>query len=280
MSEIHVNLTLPDDDEVTAVALERFRAENAQLEVRRRIDEAQLRKMEIETNAQAIATRVIEADAKRAELATEEATIGHERELARDIMNHVFRFSFQVSDKTVGTTIEELAIWDRLDPTCSIEMVINSHGGEVTSGMELFDYLQELKRKGHTIITATRGMAASMGGVLLQAGLATPESPDSKRIAGRESYVLIHEASTLAIGKTFELEDEVAFVKKMQERILAIFVTGSAYAYEHGTSEVALTRDQFEHGDRSIDGVLGWARRDWWLDSDESLRFGVVDEVR
>ncbi len=280
MSEIHVNLTLPDDEEVTAIALERFRAENAALDVQHRIAEAQLHKLEVEARAQLIATRVIESDATRAELATEESKLGHDREMARDIMNHTFRFSFGVSDKTVGTTIEELAIWDRLDPTCDIEIVINSHGGDVTSGMELFDYLQELKRKGHTVITSTRGMAASMGGVLLQAGLPTRESPKSKRIAGREAYVLIHEASTLAIGKTFELEDEVAFVKKMQNRILGIFETGSTYAFEHGTSEVALTRDQFEHGDRTIEGVLGWARRDWWLDSEESRRFGVVDEVR
>ena len=77
-----------------------------------------------------------------------------------------------------------------------------------------FDFIQELRAKGHKITTGSLGMAASMAGILLQAG--------DVRWIGHQSWVMIHRAAFGAIGKTYEVEDEVKLVKRIEERILNI----------------------------------------------------------
>ena len=61
-------------------------------------------------------------------------------------------------------------------------------------------------------------------------------------------------------GKTFEIEDEVKFVKRVEERILDIF-----------TSRSNLTRNKIKRN---------WERKDWWISADESIELGLVDEVK
>lgn len=172
-------------------------------------------------------------------------------ELAKDEHHRVYVFDQVVGDKTVTACIHKLAEWSRNDPGCDIEIIFNSPGGSVIDGMALYDYICQVKRKGHTVTTNTLGMAASMAGVLLQVG--------DVRQMGSESYLLIHEASFTAGGSFGKVEDEVQFVKKIQERILAIFAAKST-----------LTARQIQ---------TRWSRRDWWLSSDESLKLGFIDEI-
>jgi len=183
----------------------------------------------------------------------------HKRELAEDSYHHVYQFLGRVSESSVATCVRELSFWNRDAPKCDIEIILNSPGGEVIAGMALFDYLMFLRGKGHKITTVAIGYAASMAGILLQAG--------DTRVMGREAYVLIHEVSFGAGGKIGEVEDEVAFVRKIQDRVLNIFSKRSLEAQP----KTGLTVRQFANR---------WRRKDWWLDSDESLRLGVVDEVR
>ena len=205
------------------------------------------------------------------EMRFEEARIDHARRFASDKYNYIYRFNGGVDDKSVGEAISELTVWHRTDPGCDIEVVFNSPGGSVISGNALFDYLRELRFQGHYVTTVAYGWAASMGGILLQAG--------DNRVMGREAVVLIHEVSTVAGGKIGEIEDEVELVHKFQNRVLDTFAEGSRRAFENGTAERALTREEFEWGNPEL-GIQGWKRRDWWLTSDECLKYGIVDEVR
>lgn len=224
-----------------------------------------------EADSQTTLRRSLAADAARSELLQSEAALTMSRLMANDKYHHVYRFSDTVDDGSVNQAISEFTVWHRTAPGCDMELIINSPGGSVISGMEFFDFLQEMRRAGHRLTTATRGCAASMGGILLQAG--------DERVAGKESYALIHEAATMATGKSSELEDEVAFLNKVQGRILNIFEARSREAFANGTSEVILTAKDIAKGNASK-GVKGWLRRDWWLDSDEMLRLGIVDSVR
>jgi ATP-dependent Clp endopeptidase proteolytic subunit ClpP len=183
--------------------------------------------------------------------------------LALDAYNYTYRFTTEVTDASVKTAIDKLTFWHRTNAEIPIEIVFNSPGGSVFAGMDLFDFIQELRRDGHYITTATRGYAASMGGILLQAG--------NKRLMGRESYILIHEVSTWAGGKVGDLEDEVKFLQRMSERIVDIFADRAAQAAENGTAEKPITKAQLRSN---------WKRRDWWLDSTEALKLGIVDELR
>ena len=133
-----------------------------------------------------------------------------------------------------------------------MEIIFSSPGGSIIDGFELFDHIQQLRNDGHHITTGTLGMAASMAGILLQAG--------DTRWVGQQAWVMIHRAAFGAWGKTFEIEDEVKFVKRMEERILDIF-----------TSRSKLSRNKIKRN---------WDRKDWWISAEEAITLGLVDEIR
>ena len=140
----------------------------------------------------------------------------------------------------------------RMDPKCDIEIVFSSPGGSIIDGFELFDFIQELRAKGHKVTTGSLGMAASMAGILLMAG--------DVRWIGHQSWMMIHRAAFGAYGKTYEIEDEVKFVRRIEERILDIF-----------THRSKLTKSKIK---------INWARKELWLSADECLNLDLVDEIR
>lgn len=202
------------------------------------------------TNAEA---EKLEAEAAVAILDAEKAKRQAAEELAADKYHHRYCFDAAVGDSSVEPCIKQLAEWDRLDPKCAIEIVfVSNPGGSIIAGLALFDYICQLRRGGHHITTSTLGMAASMAGILLQAG--------DIRVMAKESWLLIHEATFGAMGKVGEVEDTTDWVKRIMKRVLKIFADRSNLSVGQITKK--------------------WRRKDWWIDSDEALRLGLVDEVR
>jgi|TARA_R100000081_G_C4817331_1_gene176277 ATP-dependent Clp endopeptidase proteolytic subunit ClpP len=171
---------------------------------------------------------------------------------SRDDRNYLYRFNEKVSSESVRRCMETLTEWHRLDPECDIEIIFSSPGGSIIDGFELFDFLQDLRYQGHHLTTGTLGYAASMAGVLLQAG--------DVRWVGQQAWVMIHRAAFGAWGKTYEIEDEVKFIQRIEERILGIF-----------TSRSKLTKTKIKRN---------WDRKDWWISADEAIDMGLVDEIR
>jgi len=93
-----------------------------------------------------------------------------------------------------------------------------------------------------------------MAAILLQAA--------SWRVIGRESWLLVHEVSADSSGKVGEMEDTVKMLEKMCARVADIFVERA-----EGKIDLETFTDS-------------WGRKDWWMDSEEALRLGFVDEVR
>ena len=177
------------------------------------------RKLNAEADHALAETKIAEAQAVAAEIGMRDLERKEVDYLAGNKFHKVYSFNDPVGASSVGACISQLNIWSRTDPKCNIEIIFNSPGGGVIDGMALYDYFQTLRRKGHKLTTVTFGMAASMAGILLQAG--------DVRAIGAESYVLIHEISTMAVGKIGELEDVVEFTKKIQNRVLKIFAERS-----------------------------------------------------
>lgn len=220
-------------------------------------------------------TRKLLAEAETAEQYAAEARIhlaqterAEQDILQADRFHHVYYFTTEVSDRSAKDCMDSLSRWrrlgaDRPKSEKKVEVVFNSPGGGVTAGMMLFDYIQEMKRDGWHVTVSTLGMAASMAGILLQAG--------TRRVMGAEAWILIHEISTGAVGKIGEIEDEVKFVKRIQERVLDIFAKRCADAKKKGTATKPLTKAALKKG---------WSRKDWWISSDEALAYGLCDEIR
>jgi ATP-dependent protease ClpP protease subunit len=172
--------------------------------------------------------------------------------LASNDYNRVYLFNGSITESTVRLAINRMTEWSRLYPGEPIEIIFSSGGGSVVDGMALFDFISDLKSHGHKVTTSTLGIAASMAGILLQAG--------DVRTMGREAWLMIHEASFRTEGKIGEVEDTVEWIKKVQERVLDIFALRSN-----------MPRQEIKER---------WLRRDWWIDSDEAVRLGFVDAIR
>lgn len=210
-------------------------------------------KFEAEAELAKAQARLASAEAEYHELKVADVRRKHADELAADRHHHFYAFNEAFSAASTRKCIDQLATWARQsDEPLDIEICFNSPGGSVIDGMALWDFIKTIQVRGHKVTTSTIGMAASMAGILLQAG--------DVRVMGAESYLLIHEVSFGAGGKIGEVEDEVAFVRKIQDRVVRIFAARST-----------LSERQIKNR---------WRRKDWWLDSDEALRLGFVDEVR
>ena len=171
---------------------------------------------------------------------------------ASDYHHRTLRFIGQVGATSVRDAVETITTFHRVDPGCDITMIIDSPGGGITEGFHLFDTILWLRGEGHKFTTIANGMAASMGGVLLQAG--------DVRVMTPQASLLIHEASFGAGGSMGSVEDQVEYVKMLQDRILFILAERST-----------MTKTQIKNK---------WKRKNWWLMAEEALELGFVDAIR
>lgn len=197
--------------------------------------------------------KVLDAEARLSTVEAENLELDVAEYRAEAQRHGVYHFVGPVGEQSVKSCIEDLDKWSRRDPGCDFTLILNTPGGDVIDGLALYDFItQDLREnRGHKVTTVARGYAASMGGILLQAG--------DERLIGKNAYVLIHEVSSGAIGKVSELEDEFKFTKRLQERLVCILAERS-------------TLNESEIKKR-------WRRKDWWISSDEATELGFADRI-
>lgn len=199
------------------------------------------------------------SSAAKAQIALEREEEKRREELASNKYHHVYLFDSEVSSTSVKACMTQLNLWERMGAAAlTVDLVINSPGGSVFDGFALMDYIEGMHARGHTVNTSVLGMAASMGGVLLQVG--------KERRMGASAMLLIHEASFGAGGSFGKVEDQVKLVQKMQDRILDLY----AKRAKEAKGSKAMTRIQIKNK---------WRRTDWWINATESLAAGFVDKV-
>src|ERR1700756_3821970 len=180
-------------------------------------------------------------------------------ELAEDGHHHIYVYDKEVTDSSVKDCIRQMTTWARQSGSdkCQIEVQINSPGGSISAGLALFDYARTLQADGHVINTAAYGVAASMGGVILQVG--------NERIMGENAILLLHQGQLGAIGNFAEVEDRVKLMELFHERILTIF-EDRAKPINAKTTKAFIKRN--------------WDRKDWWMTAELAKSLGFVDTIR
>lgn len=157
----------------------------------------------------------------------------------------------EVSPDSVFHLIGQLDNWSNRFPDEPITITLHSPGGNVVDGLHLYDFVQTLKQRGHHVTTRAYGMAASMGAVLLQAG--------DVRIMAPNTFLMLHEVSSGTRGKVSSQEEQIAFSKRLQAKCLVILAERSIFSPKQVETR--------------------WKKTDWWLDADEALKSGFIDEV-
>lgn len=154
-----------------------------------------------------------------------------------------------VDDKSAKDITDRLMYLEAIDPGKEITFYINSPGGVVTSGMVIYDTMQMISSP---VSTVCMGMAASMGSILLSGG------EKGRRFIYKHGEVMIHQPSGGGRGTSADLEIMALQIKKAKDlgaRILA------------------------ENCGQTIEKVMRDFDRDYWMDAQESIAYGIVDGV-
>lgn len=163
----------------------------------------------------------------------------------------IFRLEDGVGHTVATSLATEMQKWGRRNPGKPITLYICSPGGSVLHGFLLYDALRTLATQGHHITTIVRGFAASMGGVLFLAG--------DTRLIGAESFVHIHEVSSMTFGKLFEMKDDIAFSERLNKKIEDLYV-----------SRTKVKRSDFRKKSQ---------KTEWWIESTEAIALGIAHDV-
>lgn len=154
-----------------------------------------------------------------------------------------------ISDHIANVIIAQLLYLEREDPEKDINIYINSPGGVISSGLAIYDTIQLIKPQVSTICV---GLAASMATVLLCAGT------KGKRYALPNSTIHMHQPIGGAQGQAADIEIAAREIIRMQDKIRQIVASHTGQPYEK------VARDQ---------------DRDYYLNAEQALEYGLIDEV-
>jgi ATP-dependent Clp protease protease subunit len=154
-----------------------------------------------------------------------------------------------VNDQVANLIVAQLLFLDREDPDKQIQMYINSPGGMIYAGLAIYDTMQMIP---NPISTVAVGVTASFGTVLLAAGT------KGRRYALPNATIHMHQPLGGAQGQATDIEIQAKQILRLKA------VINSILAKHTGKSEEEIER---------------YADRDFYLDAQGAVDFGVVDQV-
>ncbi|MCX5662342.1 MAG: ATP-dependent Clp protease proteolytic subunit [Planctomycetota bacterium] len=170
---------------------------------------------------------------------------------SRLLKDRVIFLGGAVTDESANLIIAQLLFLSNEDSKSDIHFYINSPGGSVSAGLGIYDTMQFIRPD---VATYCIGVAASMGSLLLMAG------EKGKRNILPNGRVLLHQPLIGGVmeGSATDLGIQAKEMIRTRERLYKIMVehTGKDYA--------TISHD---------------CERDKWLDAEESVAYGVVDQM-
>ena len=154
-----------------------------------------------------------------------------------------------IDDHLANLIIAQLLFLESDEPDQDIYLYINSPGGQVSSGMAIYDTMQYIKPDVQTICI---GQAASMGAMLLAAGA------QKKRFALPHSRIMIHQPSGGFQGQHTDIEIQAKEITRIRAILDAILA---------------------KHSGKNVDQVNKDTERDHYLTADEAKTYGLIDNV-
>src|SRR6266436_6120566 len=154
-----------------------------------------------------------------------------------------------IEDHLANLVIAQLLFLESEDPEKDISLYINSPGGQVTSGLAIYDTMQYLRAPVSTICI---GMAASMAAVLLAAGA------KGKRYALPNSRIMIHQGSGGFRGNTPDVLIQVKELETLVDK---------------------LTKIMAFHTGQPVEKIKQNSERDRFMSAEEAKDYGIIDDV-
>jgi ATP-dependent Clp protease, protease subunit len=154
-----------------------------------------------------------------------------------------------VNDAVSSLICAQLLFLESENPDKEIALYVNSPGGQVHSGLAMYDTMQYIRPP---ISTVCMGMAASMGSMILAAGA------KGKRFSLPNSRIMVHQPSGGFQGQAADIEIHAREVLKTRARLNDIYA-------KHTGQELKVVEDAMD--------------RDNFMDPEQAKTFGLIDEV-
>lgn len=163
--------------------------------------------------------------------------------------DRIIFLSTEVDDYTCNLIKAQLLFLE-LESDKDIKIYIDSGGGSVYSGLGLLDVMDFVKPD---IVTVNTGLAASMAAVILCSGT------KGKRKALRRSRTMIHQPSTYSgYSQATDIEIEAKEINSLKKELYEIISEKTGQTY---------------------DKVYKDSERDYWLNSNDAKKYGLIDEI-
>ena len=167
---------------------------------------------------------------------------------SRLLKDRIIILNGEITDNSSNIVVAQLLYLDSLNND-DISLYINSPGGSITAGMAIFDTMNFIKSDISTICV---GMAASMAAFLLSSG------EKGKRYILPNAEVMIHQPLGGAQGQATEIKIAAERILKLKKKLNKILSDNTG---------------------KDIDTIDNDTERDYFMDSDGALNYGIVDKV-
>jgi len=169
---------------------------------------------------------------------------------SRLLKDNVIFLGTTIDDQVASLVIAQLLFLEAEKPEKDIYLYINTPGGSTTAGLAIYDTMQYVKPD---VATIALGQAASMGALLLAGGA------KGKRFALPHSRVLLHQPLMAGLqGQASDIDIHAKDIVRVRERLNQIISV---------------------HTGQPIEKVHADSDRDFILEADAALDYGLVDKI-
>lgn len=178
----------------------------------------------------------------------------YQREYAYDIYSRLLEdriilLTGNIEDKMASSIVGQLLYLESVDNSADIYMYINSPGGSMSAGMAIYDTMNFIKCDVSTIVI---GMAASMAAFLLSAGT------KGKRCSLPNSEIMIHQPLGSFEGQASDIEISAKRILRQKEKLNKLLS---------------------QNTNQPLEKIIIDTDRDHFLEPDEALEYGLIDEI-
>jgi ATP-dependent Clp protease protease subunit len=168
---------------------------------------------------------------------------------SRLLRERVIFLGSAVDDDVANVVVAQLLHLEAEDPEKDIQLYINSPGGQVYSGLAIYDTMRFIKPD---VATTCCGIAMSMGSLLLAGGA------PGKRSALPNARILVHQPSGGFQGQATDIQIHAKEALELRRRVEEIYA---------------------EHTGRAVEEISEALERDRFFTPEQARDYGLVDRV-
>ncbi|XBT18385.1 MAG: ClpP family protease [Candidatus Shikimatogenerans sp. Tduv] len=168
---------------------------------------------------------------------------------SRLMMERIIFIGTEITNEISNVIQAQLLYLQSVNNKRDIYMYINSPGGDIYAGLGIYDTMQSIKPKIHTICT---GVAASMAAIILCAGA------EGKRSILKHSRTMIHQPIGKIEGQISDMNINIKEMNRLKKEVYKILS---------------------KHTGKNIDIIKKDSNRDYWMNAKESKNYGIIDYI-